>query len=91
MLIIGGGATGVGCALDSATRGLNTGLVEAEDFAAGTSSRSTKVRSRIVTSIIRCMHSHHYHLLVSPLPMEELIIAVGTRWGSIPRKGSDGC
>lgn len=43
VLIIGGGATGAGCALDSCTRGLKTALVEASDFASGTSSRSTKL------------------------------------------------
>ena len=43
VLIIGGGATGTGIALDAITRGLKTALVEAEDFAAGTSSRSTKL------------------------------------------------
>ncbi|KAL3281271.1 hypothetical protein HHI36_004484 [Cryptolaemus montrouzieri] len=43
VLIIGGGATGVGCALDATTRGLKTALIEAEDFASGTSSRSTKL------------------------------------------------
>lgn len=43
VLIIGGGATGAGCALDSVTRGLKTALVEADDFASGTSSRSTKL------------------------------------------------
>ncbi|XP_055383462.1 glycerol-3-phosphate dehydrogenase, mitochondrial [Condylostylus longicornis] len=43
VLIIGGGATGAGCALDSVTRGLKTALVEGDDFASGTSSRSTKL------------------------------------------------
>jgi glycerol-3-phosphate dehydrogenase len=43
ILIIGGGATGAGCALDACTRGLKTALVEANDFASGTSSRSTKL------------------------------------------------
>ncbi|XP_026275991.1 glycerol-3-phosphate dehydrogenase, mitochondrial isoform X2 [Frankliniella occidentalis] len=43
VLIIGGGATGAGCALDSVTRGLKTALVEMDDFASGTSSRSTKL------------------------------------------------
>ncbi|XP_044751372.1 glycerol-3-phosphate dehydrogenase, mitochondrial isoform X3 [Coccinella septempunctata] len=43
VLVIGGGATGVGCALDATTRGLKTALVEADDFASGTSSRSTKL------------------------------------------------
>ncbi|ANS77379.1 glycerol-3-phosphate dehydrogenase [Paenibacillus yonginensis] len=43
VLIIGGGITGAGIALDAASRGLKTGLVEMQDFAAGTSSRSTKL------------------------------------------------
>ncbi|OIW16959.1 hypothetical protein TanjilG_32826 [Lupinus angustifolius] len=43
MLVIGGGATGSGAALDAVTRGLRVGLVEREDFASGTSSRSTKL------------------------------------------------
>ncbi len=43
VLVIGGGATGLGVALDSASRGYKTLLVEARDFAQGTSSRSTKL------------------------------------------------
>jgi glycerol-3-phosphate dehydrogenase len=43
VLVIGGGATGAGVALDAASRGLKTALVERDDFAAGTSSRSTKL------------------------------------------------
>lgn len=43
VLVIGGGATGAGCALDAATRGLSTAVVDANDFAAGTSGRSTKL------------------------------------------------
>ena len=43
ILIIGGGATGCGVALDAATRGLRVGLVERDDFSSGTSSRSTKL------------------------------------------------
>ena len=43
VLVIGGGATGSGCALDAATRGLKTAMVEADDFSSGTSSRSTKL------------------------------------------------
>ncbi|CAN5642421.1 glycerol-3-phosphate dehydrogenase [soil metagenome] len=43
VLVIGGGITGVGVALDAAARGLSTALVEADDFAAGTSSRSSKL------------------------------------------------
>lgn len=43
MLIIGGGATGAGCALDAVSRGLKTALIEHDDFASGSSSRSTKL------------------------------------------------
>lgn len=43
LLVIGGGVTGAGIALDAAARGLTVGLVEKQDFAAGTSSRSTKL------------------------------------------------
>ncbi|XP_051883897.1 glycerol-3-phosphate dehydrogenase, mitochondrial [Pristis pectinata] len=43
VLIIGGGATGSGCALDAVTRGLRTALIEREDFSSGTSSKSTKL------------------------------------------------
>lgn len=43
VLVIGGGATGAGCALDAVTRGLKTALVERDDFSSGTSSRSTKL------------------------------------------------
>ncbi len=43
VLVIGGGITGVGIALDATTRGLKTALVEQHDFAFGTSSRSTKL------------------------------------------------
>ncbi|GAB6028310.1 glycerol-3-phosphate dehydrogenase [Chamberlinius hualienensis] len=43
VLVIGGGATGAGVALDSVSRGLKTALVELDDFSSGTSSRSTKL------------------------------------------------
>lgn len=43
LLVIGGGITGAGIALDAASRGLRTALVEKNDFAYGTSSRSTKL------------------------------------------------
>ena len=43
ILVVGGGVVGSGAALDAATRGLTVGLVEARDFASGTSSRSSKL------------------------------------------------
>ena len=43
VIVIGGGATGLGVAVDAATRGYSTLLLEGHDFAKGTSSRSTKL------------------------------------------------
>jgi glycerol-3-phosphate dehydrogenase len=43
VLVVGGGVVGTGCALDAATRGLRVGMVEARDWASGTSSRSSKL------------------------------------------------
>lgn len=43
VLVVGGGITGAGCALDAASRGLRTALVERHDFASGTSSKSSKL------------------------------------------------
>jgi glycerol-3-phosphate dehydrogenase len=43
LLVIGGGITGAGIALDAVTRGMSVALIEMQDFAAGTSSRSTKL------------------------------------------------
>ncbi|MAD19553.1 MAG: FAD-dependent oxidoreductase [Planctomycetaceae bacterium] len=43
ILVVGGGATGLGVAVDAASRGYRTALLEAEDFAKATSSRSTKL------------------------------------------------
>ncbi len=43
VLVVGGGVTGAGAALDAVSRGLSTGLLEQRDFASGTSSRSSKL------------------------------------------------
>ena len=43
MIVLGGGATGLGTPVDAASRGYKTLLLEAYDFAKGTSSRSTKL------------------------------------------------
>jgi glycerol-3-phosphate dehydrogenase len=43
VLVIGGGITGAGAALDATTRGLRVGLIEARDYASGTSSKSSKL------------------------------------------------
>lgn len=58
LLVIGGGATGTGTALDAVTRGLRTGLVEMDDFASGTSSRSTK----LIHGGVRYLEKAVFHL-----------------------------
>ncbi|NUS97830.1 MAG: FAD-dependent oxidoreductase, partial [Gemmatimonadaceae bacterium] len=59
VLVIGGGITGVGVARDAALRGLRTALVERDDFASGTSSRS----SRLVHGGLRYLEHGHLHLV----------------------------
>jgi glycerol-3-phosphate dehydrogenase len=59
VLVIGGGITGAGVALDAATRGYRVGLVERADFAGGTSSRST----RLVHGGIRYLPQGHVGLV----------------------------
>src|SRR4051812_26311051 len=59
VLVIGGGITGVGVARDAAVRGLRVALVERDDFASGTSSRS----SRLVHGGLRYLEHGHLHLV----------------------------
>ncbi len=59
LLIIGGGATGLGIAVDAATRGYTTALAEAGDFAQATSSRATK----LVHGGVRYLASGEIHLV----------------------------
>jgi len=59
VLVIGGGITGVGVARDAAVRGLSVALVERDDFASGTSSRS----SRLVHGGLRYLEHGHLHLV----------------------------
>lgn len=63
VLIIGGGATGLGIAVDAATRGFKTALVELGDFAQATSSRSTK----LVHGGVRYLASGQFHLVYEAL------------------------
>jgi glycerol-3-phosphate dehydrogenase len=59
VLLIGGGITGVGIALDAASRGLSVALVEKDDFAAGTSGRS----SRLVHGGLRYLEHREFGLV----------------------------
>jgi glycerol-3-phosphate dehydrogenase len=81
VLVIGGGVTGAGVALDAAARGLRTALVERHDFASGTSSKSSKMvhgglrylQQRDIRLVYEALHERQRLLdnaphLVSPLP-----------------------
>ena len=59
LLVIGGGITGCGTARDAAMRGLRTALVERDDFASGTSSRS----SRLIHGGLRYLEHGEFHLV----------------------------
>jgi glycerol-3-phosphate dehydrogenase len=59
ILVIGGGITGCGIARDAALRGLRVALVEKDDFACGTSSRS----SRLIHGGLRYLEHGHFHLV----------------------------
>lgn len=63
VLVIGGGITGCGVALDAASRGLRTALVEARDLASGTSSKSSKM----VHGGLRYLQQHDYRLVYEAL------------------------
>ncbi|HVA32859.1 MAG TPA: glycerol-3-phosphate dehydrogenase/oxidase [Candidatus Baltobacteraceae bacterium] len=69
VLIVGGGATGLGCAVDAASRGYRTALVEAADFAAGTSSRSTK----LIHGGVRYLAQGNVHLVREALRERALL------------------
>ena len=72
VLVIGGGVTGAGIALDAATRGLRTGIVEAQDWASGTSSRSSK----LVHGGLRYLQMLDFSLVHEALTERDLLIKV---------------
>ncbi|HUX71673.1 MAG TPA: FAD-dependent oxidoreductase, partial [Cellulomonadaceae bacterium] len=70
VLVIGGGVTGAGIALDAITRGLTVGIVEAQDWASGTSSRSSK----LVHGGLRYLQMLDFHLVREALTERDLLI-----------------
>ena len=96
VLVIGGGITGAGVALDAETRGLRTALVEADDFASGTSSKSSK----LVHGGLRYLQQGEIRLVYDSLHERErlrrnaphlvkllpFMIPILTREGLIPRR-----
>jgi len=93
VLVIGGGATGLGVALDSASRGYKTLLLEQSDFAKGTSSRSTKlvhggVRYMAQGDLLLVMEAlHERGLMLKNAPHltsdQEFVIPVYSLWEAI--------
>jgi glycerol-3-phosphate dehydrogenase len=93
VIIIGGGATGLGVALDSASRGYKTLLLEQSDFAKGTSSRSTKlvhggVRYMAQGDLLLVMEAlHERGILLRNAPHltfnQEFVIPIYTIWDAI--------
>jgi glycerol-3-phosphate dehydrogenase len=70
VLVIGAGVVGAGAALDAASRGLSVALVEARDFASGTSSRSSK----LVHGGLRYLKQLNFHLVFEALRERKLIL-----------------
>jgi len=68
--VIGGGATGLGVALDAVTRGLRVVLVEAHDFAKGTSSRATK----LVHGGVRYLEQRNFPLVREALRERQILL-----------------
>jgi len=70
VLVIGGGVTGAGIALDAVSRGLSTAVIEAQDWASGTSSRSSK----LVHGGLRYLQMLDFHLVREALTERDLLI-----------------
>src|SRR5207302_11502246 len=70
VLILGGGITGAGVALDAALRGLRVGLIDKGDFASGTSS----VSSKLVHGGLRYLEHAEFHLVYEALHERGLLL-----------------
>jgi glycerol-3-phosphate dehydrogenase len=97
VLVVGGGITGVGVALDAASRGLRTALIERDDFASGTSSKSSKLahgglrylQQGEIRLVYQALHErqrlrHNAPHLVKLLPF--LLPVFAGKGGVIPKK-----
>lgn len=79
LLIIGGGATGAGIALEAAHRGLQVALVERDDFASGTSSRSTKLLHggvRYLEQAVKRLDRSQFHLVREALHERAVLLRI---------------
>ncbi|KAK0553510.1 mitochondrial glycerol-3-phosphate dehydrogenase [Tilletia horrida] len=100
LLIVGGGATGAGVAVDAASRGLNVAMVERDDFGAGTSSKSTKLVHGGVRylqkavfnldieqyrMVVEALHERKTFLHIAPYLSDHLPIMLPVyRWWQVP-------
>ena len=75
ILVIGGGVTGAGIALDAATRGLTTALVEQRDLSSGTSSRSSK----LLHGGLRYLEQYDFGLVREALRERDLHLVLARR------------
>lgn len=71
LLVIGGGVNGCGTALDAATRGLKVAMIEIDDFASGTSSRSSK----LIHGGLRYLEQYDFKLVREALKERELMVS----------------
>src|SRR5947199_6611129 len=97
VIVIGGGATGLGTAVDAASRGFKTLLLEAYDFAKGTSSRSTKLvhggvrylAQGNVSLVYEALHERGRLQRNAPHLVKPLSFVVpGYKWWNLPWYGS---
>ncbi|MTB15758.1 MAG: FAD-dependent oxidoreductase, partial [Actinobacteria bacterium] len=72
VLVIGGGVTGVGTALDAASRGLRVALIETNDIASGTSSRSSK----LIHGGLRYLEQYDFKLVREALQEREALVTL---------------
>jgi glycerol-3-phosphate dehydrogenase len=96
VLVVGGGITGAGTALDAASRGLRTALVEAGDFASGTSSKSSKLvhgglrylQQGDVRLVYEALHERQRLRRNAPhlVKLLPFVIPILTKDGLIPRR-----
>ncbi|WUR04128.1 glycerol-3-phosphate dehydrogenase (GPDM) [Vairimorpha necatrix] len=77
ILIIGGGATGMGCAIEGISRGLKVGLIEANDFGSGTSSKSTKLLHggiRYLEKAVNNLDKSQFNLVTEALRERKIVM-----------------
>lgn len=72
LIVVGGGVTGAACARDAALRGLSVLLLEKDDFASGTSSRSSK----LIHGGLRYLETYQFHLVAESLRERELSLRI---------------